>query len=227
MMLVKFVGLLDADFCGPSVAAILSIDHKTVQELPQGWAPVHPDHNNNLAVMSLALMLETNMDPVIWRGPKKTFMISQLLSKVLWGDIEYLVIDTPPGTSDEHMAVLNAIKDMESRGAVIVTTPQAVAIADVRREITFCRKTGINMLGIIENMSGYLCPHCTECINIFSSGAGTQLAEYAKIPFLGKLLFDERLTQCMDRGENYAEKFPDSELCQSFNEIVDKLISAL
>ncbi|ELU03836.1 hypothetical protein CAPTEDRAFT_202480, partial [Capitella teleta] len=115
-------------------------------------------------------------------------MIKQFLTDVYWQDLDYLIIDTPPGTSDEHIAVVEGLKAYKPDGAVLVTTPQAVAVGDVRRELTFCRKTGVPIIGIIENMSGFVCPNCTECTNIFSSGGGKALSEQCKVPFLGRCL---------------------------------------
>lgn len=124
---------------------------------------------------------------MIWRGPKKHAMIRQFLTQVNWGSLDFLLIDTPPGTSDEHISVVETIKQFRSPdGAVLVTTPQAISINDVRREIDFCRKADLPLIGIVENMSGFVCPHCSECNNIFSKGGGEKLAEYSKVPFLGK-----------------------------------------
>lgn len=110
--------------------------------------------------MSIGFLLRSPSDAVIWRGPKKTAMVKQFLGDVAWGELDYLLIDTPPGTSDEHMAVLDGLRDCAPDGCVVVTTPQAVALADVRRELAFCRATRLPILGIVENMSGYVCPHC-------------------------------------------------------------------
>lgn len=118
------------------------------------WVPVYTDADQRLAVMSIGFLLKNRNDAVIWRGPKKTGMIKQFLTDVYWQDLDYLIIDTPPGTSDEHITVMENLKTISCDGAVVVTTPQELAIEDVRKEITFCKKTGINVLGVIENMSG-------------------------------------------------------------------------
>ena len=123
--------------------------------------------------MSIGFLAEQE-EAIVWRGPKKKSMIAQLLLEVAWGDLDVLVIDSPPGTSDEHIALvsnLNSQPELKSRsGAVLVTTPQMASLQDVSREINFCRKTGINIYGVIENMSGFVCPHCNECTNIFNKG---------------------------------------------------------
>ena len=125
-------------------------------------------------------------EAVVWRGPKKNAMIKQFLTDTAWGALDVLVVDTPPGTSDEHITVMENLKALPVvDGAVLVTTPQALAVGDVRRELTFCKKAKLKVLGILENMSGYVCPNCQECTNIFSKGGGQTLAEHSGVPFLG------------------------------------------
>lgn len=189
----KRVGILDVDLCGPSIPMLLNLEGHEVHQCPQGWVPVYTDADQMLGVMSIAFLLKNSMDPVVWRGPKKNAMIKQFLTDVYWQDIDYLIIDTPPGTSDEHISVVENIQKYNPDGAVLVTTPQGVAIGDVRREISFCRKTGVNILGLVENMSGFVCPTCSECTNIFSSGGGEALANHTKVPFLGRLPIDPKL----------------------------------
>lgn len=198
------VGLLDVDLCGPSIPSMLGVEGAEIYQSEVGWSPVFAPLNGvgskKLAVMSIAFLLKNKSQPVIWRGPKKTSMIKHFIDKVSWGDLDYLVVDTPPGTSDEHITVVEALK-LDITKAVIVTTPQMVAIGDVRREIKFCRKAQLEMLGIVENMSGYVCPHCSECTNIFSSGGGEQLAEQEKLDFLGRVPIDPTLAQMLDGGK--------------------------
>merc|ERR1711872_388613 len=142
-------------------------------------------------------------------------MIKQFLTDVAWNDRDVLIIDTPPGTSDEHITVMEALKDAVAAGqvdgAVLVTTPQAVAVGDVRRELTFCRKVGLTVLGIVENMSGYVCPNCSECTNIFSSGGGKVLAEHSKVPFLGSIPIEPGLALAAEEGNNFISAFSQSE----------------
>lgn len=219
----KKVGLLDVDLCGPSIPKILGLTNRQIHQCSEGWLPVYTDDTKNLAVMSIGFLLNNPDDAVVWRGPKKNAMIKQFLSDVVWDSLEYLIVDTPPGTSDEHISIVENIQKFNPDGAILVTTPQAVSVADVRREITFCRKANINMLGIIENMSGYVCPHCSECNYIFSSGGGESLATHSDVKFLGRIPIDTRLTQCMEIGENCTEKYPDSPASVALLEIVERI----
>lgn len=136
------------------------------------WVPIYKGDDNRFAIMSIGFLLNSRDDPIIWRGPKKTSMIRQFINDIEWGHLDYLIVDTPPGTSDEHITIMECMNEITEKcdGAVIVTTPQEVSLEDVRKEITFCRKTKIEILGIIENMSGFTCPNCLECSPIFSSG---------------------------------------------------------
>lgn len=223
----KKVGLLDIDLCGPSIPRLLNLEGRSIHQSPDGWVPVYADPSQNLAVVSIGFLLQDRNDAVVWRGPKKTAMIRQFLTDVCWPQMDYLVIDTPPGTSDEHIAVVETLRKYEPAGAVLVTTPQSVAVGDVRREVTFCRKAGIAILGIVENMSGFVCPSCKDCTNIFSSGGGELLATHSKVPFLGAVPLDPRLSTCSENGENFLEKFPDSPVSSIFKEIVINLESRI
>lgn len=217
------VGILDIDLCGPSIPRMMGVQGKEVHQHSAGWVPVYTDPSQTMAVMSIGFLLADQDDPVVWRGPKKNAMIKQFLTDVAWNDRDVLIIDTPPGTSDEHITVMEALKGVEVEGAVLVTTPQAVAVGDVRRELTFCRKTGLKVLGIIENMSGYVCPNCSECTNIFSSGGGKALAEMAKVPFLGTVPIEPKLALCAETGGGFVNEFQGSEAAKSFVEIFEKL----
>ncbi|CAG0913783.1 unnamed protein product [Notodromas monacha] len=155
------VGLLDIDLCGPSIPRMLSLEGNVVHQSDDGWIPVYTDDTKTLGVMSIGFLTKSRDEPVIWRGPKKTAMIRQFLQDVCWGELDWLVIDTPPGTSDEHITIAENLRDVPNCRAVLVSTSQMVAVNDVRREITFCRKLSIPMVGIIENMSGYVCPNCS------------------------------------------------------------------
>lgn len=205
------VGILDVDLTGPSIPRMLSIEASKVTQVPGGWAPVtvhEADAENGLGslhAMSLGFLLPKRGDAVVWRGPKKTAMIRQFLKDVLWDETEYLLIDTPPGTSDEHISLAESLqKDArpgQVAGAVVVTTPQAVATADVRKELNFCVKTGIRVLGVVENMSGFVCPHCSECTDIFGSGGGRSMAEEFKVPFLGSVPIDTQFITLVEEGK--------------------------
>lgn len=143
-------------------------------------------------------------DAVVWRGPKKTAMVRQFLSDVQWGSLDYLLIDTPPGTSDEHISLVETLlkeaTPAQLAGAVIVTTPQAISISDVKKEINFCRKTGVKVLGVIENMAGFVCPNCSECTNVFSKGGGEVMASEFNVPFLGSVPIDPMFIRLVEEG---------------------------
>uniref|UniRef100_A0A2P2I041 Cytosolic Fe-S cluster assembly factor NUBP2 homolog n=1 Tax=Hirondellea gigas TaxID=1518452 RepID=A0A2P2I041_9CRUS len=220
------VGILDVDLCGPSIPRMLAVEDQDVLTTPQGkWVPVFADKERKLSVVSIAFFLNSKKDAVIWRGPKKNSMIKQLLTAVDW-DVDYLIIDTPPGTSDEHLAVMENIRCANVLGAVLVTTPQMLSVDDVTRELTFCRKTQLNVLGIIENMAGYVCPNCSECSNILAWGGGEALAERASLTFLGRVPIEPKLTQCTETGDNFMEKFAQSPVASVYESIVQKLLAS-
>ena len=223
------VGVLDIDLCGPSIPRMFGLQGQEVHQSEAGWCPVYTDQTQTMAVMSIGFLLTNQDDPVVWRGPKKNAMIKQFLTDVVWQDRDVLIVDTPPGTSDEHITVMEALKESgvaeQVEGAVLVTTPQGVAVGDVRREITFCRKVGLPILGVVENMSGYVCPHCSHCTNIFSSGGGAALAQHAGLAFLGTVPIEPRLAASAETGENFLERWGESQACSSFLAIYDKLNS--
>jgi len=216
------VGLLDVDICGPSIPRILGLQGRDVKKFSEGWLPVYGE-NKNLAVMSLGFLIADNNTAVVWRGPKKSAMIKQFLEDVAWGDLDYLIVDTPPGTSDEHLSIVENLRNYNPDGAVIVTTPQGVSISDVRKEISFCHKLKLPVLGIIENMSGFICPHCKDCTNIFSSEGGKLLAEELKIKFLGKIPIDPTLTANSDSGKGF-DSIAQSESLETIHSFVNSLI---
>ncbi|XP_072167785.1 cytosolic Fe-S cluster assembly factor NUBP2 homolog [Diadema setosum] len=218
----KKVGVLDIDLCGPSIPRMLGVQGQDVHQCPQGWVPVYPDPS--LAVMSIAFLLGGQDDAVVWRGPKKNAMIKQFLTDVVWGDLDFLIIDTPPGTSDEHITIVENLQSHNPDGAILVTTPQAVAVGDVRRELTFCRKTRLPVLGLVENMSGYVCPHCSECSNVFSKGGGESLAAECHIPFLGHIPLDPQLTSCTESGQSFIDRFPTSPSSQAIQRIIQTVL---
>jgi Mrp family chromosome partitioning ATPase len=178
------VGLLDVDICGPSVPRMLGLENQEVHQSNEGWSPVYVE--DNLAVMSIGFMLPNKDDPVIWRGPRKNGLIKQFLTEVLWEDLDYLIVDTPPGTSDEHISIIQYLKKANVYGAIVVTTPQEVALMDVRKEINFCKKTKTAVLGIIENMSGFVCPGCKCESQIFPpvTGGARKMCEEMQVPLL-------------------------------------------
>ncbi|KAJ1958662.1 cytosolic Fe-S cluster assembly factor cfd1 [Linderina pennispora] len=195
------VGVLDIDLCGPSIPRMLGLDGQQIHQATAGWVPVFADSQKRLACMSIGFLLPDKNASVVWRGPKKNAMIKQFLTDVYWGDLDYLLIDTPPGTSDEHLAVVEYLQEWNPDGAVIITTPQAVALTDVKKEINFCHKVGLPVLGLIENMSGFVCPHCSECTNVFSTGGGEGLASHMDIPFLGRAPIDPNLVMLLEQDD--------------------------
>lgn len=215
------VGILDIDLTGPSIPRMLGLDGHPVHQSSDGWVPVYSDGSEaRLACMSVGFLLKKKEDSVVWRGPKKNAMIRQFLSDVRWGDLDYLVIDTPPGTytclsvlhiqfmivgpgtSDEHLSLMEHLAPVRSKlSAVIVTTPQAVALLDAMKCLSFTRATSLPVLGLIENMSGYVCPCCGEISNVFSTGGGEEMARRESLHFLGSLPVDTELVTLLDAAE--------------------------
>jgi len=217
------VGLLDIDLCGPSVPTLLALKDKAVHQSSEGWIPVFADKEQRLSVMSIAFLMEEPDTPVVWRGPKKNAVIKQFLEDVCWGDLDFLVIDTPPGTSDEHISVAQFLSSFNPEGAVIVTTPQGVSLSDVRKEISFCKKIRLCVLGVIENMSGFVCPCCQEVSYVFSTGGGEAMAKDMEVPFLGRIPLDPELASCGETGQNFQDKFPQSPSLQALQNFVKTL----
>ena len=223
----EMVGIMDTDICGPSIPKMMGVEAETVHISNAGWSPVWVA--DNLGVMSIQFMLPSRDDAVIWRGPKKNGLIKQFLKDVEWGNLDYLLVDTPPGTSDEHMSVNSFLKESGIDGAIMVTTPQEVSLLDVRKELDFCRKAGISVLGIVENMSGFVCPSCTHKIQVFkaTTGGAKALAKATGVPFLGSVPLDPRIGMACDYGESYFDNFPDSPACTALLGIVEKVKDCL
>ena len=201
----KNFGVLDIDICGPSQPRLLGVEGENVHQSGSGWSPVGVD--DNICLMSIGFLLGSPDDAIIWRGPKKNGMIRQFLSEVDWGNLDLLLLDTPPGTSDEHLSVVSYLKDekkLDSLKAVIVTTPQEVSLLDVRKEINFCKRQGIPILGVIENMSSFRCGHCGTTSEIFpaKTGGAKTMCEEMNVAFLGSLPLDPELTKACDKGED-------------------------
>lgn len=218
------VGAMDLDICGPSLPRMLGAQGESVHQSGLGLSPVYVA--DNLGLMSISFMLPDEDSAVIWRGAKKNGLIKQFLKEVYWGDhLDYLVIDTPPGTSDEHLAVTSYMKEVGIDGALMVTTPQEVALLDVRKEIDFCRKAGIKVLGLVENMLGFVCPNCTGESQILraTTGGGERLCAETGIPFLGSVPLDPRIGRCCDSGVSFFEEFADSPAATAILDVVDAL----
>lgn len=218
----KQVGLLDVDIHGPSIPQLMGLDGGHL--LTHGGELVPIQATPNLKVISIGFLLSTNRDAVIWRGPMKYGVIRQFLKDVAWGPLDYLVIDSPPGTGDEPLSVAQLVG--QAAGAILVTTPQDLALADVRRSVSFCEKVSLPVIGIIENMSGLICPHCGQQIELFKTGGGEQLADEVQVPFLGRIPIDPQIVSCGDSGVPYVQRFATSPAAKSFAEAVRRITAA-
>jgi Mrp family chromosome partitioning ATPase len=216
----KNVGLLDIDIHGPSIPKILNLDDRTLTAVGDAIMPVAV--SDSLVVMSVGFMLRERDDAVIWRGPMKYQVIKQFLKNVEWGRLDYLVIDSPPGTGDEPLSAIQLLEKPD--GAVIVTTPQQIAISDVRKGVSFCRSLNLPVIGVIENMSGFVCPKCGEQINIFKAGGGENMALEMNVPFLGRIPIDPQIVEACDSGEPYINAYSQSQAAKSFNEVVKTIL---
>lgn len=218
------VGILDTDLHGPNIAKMLGVegekmysqDEKTIEPLE-----VLP----NLKAVSLAFSGNDSDTPIIWRGPLKIGVIRQFLADVNWGDLDYLVIDSPPGTGDEPLTVCQLIPELS--GSVVVTTPQEVAILDSRKSVNFARQIKVPMLGIIENMSGFICPHCGERVDIFGTGGGEEAAKEMSVPFLGRIPIEKALMDAEDSGQPFLANHTETPSAIAFYAIIEKIIASL
>lgn len=221
MLAGQRVGLLDVDLHGPSVPTMLGLVGYRLEGGENGMLPVEI---GGLKVLSVGFLLQNNDDPVIWRGPMKMGVIRQFIEDVEWGDLDLLVIDVPPGTGDEPLSVCQLIPELE--GAVIVTTPQKVAAADVRKSINFCKELGVKVLGVIENMSGFACPKCGEVTPILRANGGRVMAGEMGVPFLGTIPIDPLIAESCDDGKAFVESAASSPAAGAFREIVRELTVA-
>ncbi|MCX5909254.1 MAG: Mrp/NBP35 family ATP-binding protein [Deltaproteobacteria bacterium] len=213
------VGILDADLHGPNIAKMLGLDHKKLVGTSQGMLPIqlYP----NLKVLSMAFLLPNDDAPVVWRGPMKHGVLQQFLGEVEWGDLDYLIIDLPPGTGDEPLSIAHIINGVD--GAVIVTTPQEVALLDSRKTVVFSRMVHVPVVGIVENMGGFKCPHCGQTIDLFKIGGGEKAAQELKVPFLGRIPLDPDIVKDCDGGKPFVVAQPDSAAAKAFGEITDRV----
>jgi ATP-binding protein involved in chromosome partitioning len=215
----KRVGLLDVDIHGPSVPKMLGLEGQALRTEGQTMLPVEL---GALKVMSVGFLLRNPEDALIWRGPMKMAVIKQFLMDVAWGDLDYLVIDSPPGTGDEPLSICQLIENAD--GAVVVTTAQEVALAAARKSITFCRRLDLPVLGVVENMSGFLCPHCGDRVEIFGTGGGERLAKEMKVPFLGRIPIEPEVAVSGDAGLPYFLRYTDTAAGKAFAEIVRPIL---
>ncbi len=217
------VGILDADITGPNVPKMVGLEDKRPDYDQEKKKMIPVESIDGVKIISMEFLLENKKDAIIWRGPLKMGAINQFLGDVNWGHLDFLVIDLPPGTSDEPLSVAQMIPRAD--GVIIVTTPQEVALLDVKKSISFVAKVGMKVLGIIENMSGFKCPHCDEEINIFSKDGGKKAAQELGIPFLGSIPIDPKIVPLADSGKPIVSTNCDSQ--KIFEKIIDNLLAKI
>jgi ATP-binding protein involved in chromosome partitioning len=217
------VGLLDADIHGPNIPKMFHIEDAVLHGDNEGIMPVIvPPH---LKVMSMAFLVQDSDEPIIWRGPLKIGALRQFLADVRWGELDFLIIDLPPGTGDEPLTIMQLLP--EADGSVVVTTPQDVALQNSRKSIGFSRKLNIPVLGIIENMSGLTCPHCGKEIDLFKIGGGEKAAVELNVPFLGRIPLDPKVVTSGDEGMPIVISDTDSPAAAAYGLIVDEILKHL
>ena len=213
------VGILDADIHGPTVPRLLGLEGSQVQTTAMGALPV--DGPLKMKVMSIDFFMAEQM-PTIWRGPLKMRAIRQLLGEIVWGDLDFLFIDLPPGTGDEPLSIAQLLPDLD--GVVIVTMPSDLSSSIVKKAVTFAQRLKLPIIGVVENMSGFVCPHCNEKIEIFSSGGGKKMAQEEGVPFLGSIPIDPKVSADSDKGAPFIISHKDSAAAKAFMEIVSKIV---
>lgn len=217
------VGLADADLHGPNIPKMLGIESIRLRGVEDGIAP----HTmpNGMKVASLGLMIEDPNEPIVWRDAVKYEFLIELLGNMSWGKLDFLVIDLPPGTGNEQITIMDFIPDMD--GAVVVSTPQDVALLDARKMVSFVRERNIPILGVVENMSGLICPHCSGEINVFRKGGGSDIAGELGVPFIGNIPLDGEITMCSDKGTPIVQSQPDSIPAKAFMGVAEKCAGSL
>ena len=218
------IGLLDVDMCGPSIPRMMGIESEEIKESPQGMVPVYKEQN--LAIMSIGYLLKDKKTAVIWRGPRKNGLIKEFFCNTNWDKLDYLIIDTPPGTSDEHLTLVQYLKSSNLKGAIIVTTPQEISLLDVRKEVNFCQKTNVKVLGLVENMAGFICPHCNKKTEIFepNTGGGEGLCKEFNINMIGRLPLEPKILQSAEKGNYFPDSFPDTDTSKEIEKIIDNVL---
>jgi ATP-binding protein involved in chromosome partitioning len=215
------IGLLDIDIHGPNVIKMMGLEKEKLTGKGEKIEPIKAFPN--MKVISTASILENEDSPVIWRGPLKMKLIKQFLSDVNWGIIDYLFIDAPPGTGDEPLSIAQLVPHLN--GGIVVTTPQSVATMDAKKSIRFAQQLKVPFIGVIENMSGFICPHCGERIDIFKTGGGQRIAEEMNVEFLGRIPYDNMVMNLSDEGKLYLEQYKNgTPVSEAFNYISNKII---
>ena len=218
-------GLMDIDITGPSIPKMFRIEDEKLDKITEDNKLIPIIVSPTLKIMSMGFLLPERDSAVIWRGPMKASAIRQFIEDVEWGGLDYLIIDMPPGTGDEALSIVQLIPRAD--GTVIVTTPQDVALLDCRKSVTFARQTKLPVLGMVENMSGFICPHCGEQTEIFGSGGGEKTAKELNIRFLGRVPFEPGVVRSGDSGMPIVESEPNSRSAAAFGAIADALIEAV
>lgn len=212
------VGLMDVDLHGPDVPRMLGLKGTPQVNENKKLDPI--SYSENLKAISIESFTPNKDDAIIWRGPLKFSAIKQFIGDVDWGDLDFLIIDAPPGTGDEPLTVAQTISDAK---AIIVTTPQEVALADVRKSINFCKTVKMEIFGLIENMSGFSCPHCGEMVDLFGTGGGEKTASHMGVRFLARIPFDPKMVACADSGVCYQESHSDSVVTKAFVDVAEAM----
>ncbi len=216
-------GILDIDIHGPSQGRINGIEGIQMSVNPDN--SINPIEKDGIKIITMASLLQDTDQPVIWRGPLKMKAIKQFLSDINWGELDYLVIDSPPGTGDEPLSVVQLLPEMD--GSIIVTQPQDLSLLDARKTVKFSQTIGLKVLGIIENMSGFICPHCGKRTDIFKSGGGEKAAQEMKIPFLGRIPIETAIMESGELGKPFVKMFPESESAKTVKGFVKSIKQAL
>ena len=217
------VGIVDLDICGPSINGMMKIKDPTIVMTNWGWKPCESPHYK-IKVVSVASLLGSKENAVIYKGPRKTNLIKKILKETYWGRLDYLIFDTPPGTSDEHLTIIKFLKTLKLDGALLVSTPQKLSVNCLRREITFCRKMRLNVIGLIENMSYLKCSCCNEKTQLFPKNECKEIADLNKIEFLGDMPFNKGICKYFDDFEKTEQNTDLLDIINPFVETIMNLI---
>jgi len=221
----KTVGILDVDIHGPSIGKVMGIEGEKLGKPKNDSRPTPIKVVENVYAVTIASFLDSPDTPLVWRGPLKTGAIKQFLQDIEWPELDYLIVDCPPGTGDEPLTISQILGGMD--GSIIVTTPQDIALLDARKTINFSKKMNVEVLGIVENMSGFICPHCGEKINLFKTGGGEKAAKDFEVDLLGKIPVDKDIVDSTDSGRPYIYDSSDNEGAKVYKNITQKIINKM